>query len=177
MCETKHNKVDILTGINEQEISKEALKTRILKRLFHIWFWLTRSMTLGVRAAAFDESGKIFLVRHTYVAGWQMPGGGVERGQTAVEALTRELQEEGNLILLDKPELVSVYLNKNVTNRDHVVFFKCTVRQTAPKIPDREIAESGFFSLDALPAGITSATMKRLDEISGKKEISQYWSS
>ena len=132
-------------------------------------------MTLGARAAAFNEAGEIFLVRHTYVRGWMMPGGGVERGQTALEALKRELEEEGNLVCLDDPELIAVYLNRSVTNRDHVVFYKCNVRQTEPKLADREIAEGRFFALDDLPEDITPATRRRLEEISGNASISPYW--
>ena len=50
---------------------------RFLVRLLHVYFALSRGMTLGVRAACFDDAGRIFLVRHTYVPGWHMPGGGV----------------------------------------------------------------------------------------------------
>ena len=31
--------------------------------------------------------------------------------------------------------------------------------------PTREIAELGFFALDALPEGVTPATRRRLDEV------------
>ena len=57
-------------------------------RLFHTWFLLTRPMTLGVRALAFDAEGRILLVRHTYIRGWHLPGGGVESGQTMPSLLT-----------------------------------------------------------------------------------------
>ena len=55
------------------------LRARLVTRVVHSWFALARGMTLGVRAAAFDEGGRVFLVRHSYVPGWHMPGGGVER--------------------------------------------------------------------------------------------------
>lgn len=71
-----------------------GLRTRIVVWLLHRVFKLTRGMTLGVRAACFDGEGRIFLVRHTYVPGWYMPGGGVERGETALDALRKELREE-----------------------------------------------------------------------------------
>ena len=70
---------------------------RFLVRLLHVYFAASRGMTLGVRAACFDEAGHIFLVRHTYIPGWHLPGGGVERGETAIEALFKEMREEGNL--------------------------------------------------------------------------------
>ena len=51
----------------------------LLRRAFHFYWRFARGMTLGVRAACFNADGQIFLVRHTYVPGWYMPGGGVER--------------------------------------------------------------------------------------------------
>ena len=68
-------------------------------RAFHAWFLVSRPMTLGVRAIAFDTDGRILLVKHTYVDGWHLPGGGVEHGQTVLQALERELLEEANAAL------------------------------------------------------------------------------
>lgn len=124
-------------------------------------------MTMGVRAACFDDEGRIFLVRHSYVPGWHMPGGGIERGETALAALEKELSEEGNLVLQRAPELVAVYFNRRTSDRDHVLFYRCEVRQTAPKKADREILEAGFFPLDALPEETTGATRRRLAELAG----------
>ncbi len=152
-----------------------GLRTRILVRLMHGVFIFTRGMTLGVRAACFDDEGRIFLVRHGYVPGWYMPGGGVERGETALGALAKELREEGNLEIIGTPELLHAYYNTRVSRRDHVLFYRVTVKQTAPRSPDREIAESGFFALDALPDGVTDATARRLSELSGDVARSDYW--
>jgi ADP-ribose pyrophosphatase YjhB (NUDIX family) len=132
-------------------------------------------MTMGVRAACFDRDGRIFLVRHTYVPGWYMPGGGMERGETALAALAKEIREEGNLVAVSAPELFHVYYNSNASPRDHVVFYRLSVEQTAPRPPDREVAESGFFSLDALPDGVTAATLRRLRELRGEVERSDFW--
>ncbi|MGN7293210.1 NUDIX domain-containing protein [Rhizobium sp. SAFR-030] len=143
--------------------------------LLHKLFALTRGMTLGVRAACFDETGRIFLVRHTYVPGWYMPGGGVERGETVAGALVKELREEGNLEIIGTPELLRIYQNRKASNRDHVAFYRLKVRQTAPRRPDREIAESGFFALDALPADVTQATLRRLRELDGSMPPSDTW--
>lgn len=150
-------------------------RARLVTRVIHTWFALTRGMTLGVRAAAFDEAGWVFLVRHSYVPGWHMPGGGVERGETLNDALIKELREEGNLQILGQAELLAVYFNSGTSRRDHVAFYRCTVTQTASKQPDREIVESGFFPVDALPEGVTAATRRRLDELSGRMPISETW--
>src|SRR5690606_8107006 len=51
---------------------------------------LTRGMTLGVRGVAFDPEGRVLLVEHTYLEGWWLPGGGVDRGETAQQAVRSE---------------------------------------------------------------------------------------
>ncbi|MCB8838288.1 NUDIX domain-containing protein [Aurantimonas sp. VKM B-3413] len=149
---------------------------KVLIRAMHGVHLVARPVTLGVRAAVFDERGQVFLVRHTYVSGWYMPGGGVDPGETAEEAMRRELMEEGNIELEGGPDLVSVHFNRNASNRDHVLFYQCrALRQTAPKRPDREIAEAGFFPPDALPEATTDATRRRLAELTGEREVVPYW--
>lgn len=139
-------------------------------------FLVRRPLTMGVRAAVFDAEGRIFLVRHTYVPGWYMPGGGVEAGETVYETLERELAEEGNLVLSEPAELYGIYHNKWTNRRDHVVFFICrNVTQRDARNPDMEIAEAGFFETGALPDGITLATRCRLEELSGSVEKGHCW--
>ena len=72
----------------------------LLRRMFHLYWRIARGMTLGVRGVVLDSGNKVFLVKHSYVAGWHLPGGGVEVGETFMEALTRELAEEGRIVLV-----------------------------------------------------------------------------
>jgi len=146
-------------------------------RLFHLYFLLRRPMTLGVRGLVHDRAtNSVFLIRHTYVPGWQLPGGGVEVGETLVEALTRELAEEGNIVLTTPPLLKSMHFNRHSSNRDHVGFYLIeNFNQTAPKLPDHEIAEAGFFPLDRLPKDTTPATLRRIAEVFAGELVSPYW--
>ena len=162
-----------MSGQGIPELS--GLKSRVVVWLFHNVFFLRRGMTLGVRAACFDRDGRIFLVRHTYVPGWYLPGGGVERHETAMQALEKELREEGNLVMRAPPVLFHVYYNRGGSKRDHVLFYRVEVEQTAPRKPDREIAESGFFALDNLPENVTSATLRRVREVAGQEPPSDIW--
>lgn len=143
--------------------------------VLHLYFRWSRGMTMGVRAACFDDEGRIFLVRHTYVPGWYLPGGGIERDETAEAALEKELREEGNLVLLEPATLFRVYLNQTTSRRDHVLLYRARVRQNGPRPPDREIAECGFFALHDLPEGTTRATRERLAELAGQSPPSAYW--
>ncbi|TPK71487.1 NUDIX domain-containing protein [Mesorhizobium sp. B2-3-3] len=146
-------------------------------RLFHLYFVLRRPMTLGVRGLVFDTaSNSVFLIRHTYVPGWQLPGGGVEVGETMAEALARELAEEGNIAMTTPPVFKSMHFNRRASRRDHVGFYLIEqFSQTTPKLPDHEIAEAGFFPLDHLPQGTTPATLRRIAEVFGGEVVSSYW--
>jgi 8-oxo-dGTP pyrophosphatase MutT (NUDIX family) len=146
-------------------------------RLFHLYFRLKRPMTFGVRGLVHDaDRNSVFLIRHTYVPGWQLPGGGVEVGETALEALERELFEEGNIELTEPPALKSIHFNRRASRRDHVAFYLVeSYCQAAPKLPDREIAEGGFFPLDRLPDGTTPATLRRIAETFGGAPVSPDW--
>jgi ADP-ribose pyrophosphatase YjhB (NUDIX family) len=152
-------------GENRPDSPLKGLR-RAFGRVLHLYFRLVRGMTLGVRAAVLDEAGRVFLVRHTYVPGWHLPGGGVEVGETLQEALAKELREEACIRLTGEPVLHGVFFNRMASRRDHVAVY--VVREfvvESAKQPDREIAEAGWFSLDALPEGTTAGTRRRLGEI------------
>lgn len=138
-----------------------------IARLFHYVHLVRRSHTLGVRAVVRNPEGRIFLVRHTYVAGWYLPGGGVEWGETLADALEKELREEGNIDLTGPARLVAVYRNRAVSRRDHVALFDCPewLQNAPPDVPNREILDAGFFAIDNLPDGVSAATRRRLREL------------
>ncbi|MFU0505514.1 NUDIX domain-containing protein [Pseudaminobacter sp. NGMCC 1.201702] len=162
---------------DDQERFRQRGWPALRGRLFHTYFLLRRPMTLGVRGLVHDRSSNsVFLIRHTYVPGWQLPGGGVEAGEIMTESLAREFVEEGNIEFTAPPVLRSFHLNRQASRRDHVAFFLIEAfRQTAPKLPDREIAEAGFFRLDALPEATTPATLRRIAEVFDGVAASPYW--
>lgn len=154
----------------DPETAPKTLRTRafgaLVRPLLHRYWRLTRGMTLGVRGAVLTGDRRVFLLRHTYTAGWYLPGGGVEAGETALDALVRELQEEACVEVAGPPMLHGVYFNRGISERDHVlVYVVRDFRITAEKQPDREIAEAGFFPLDALPPETSPGTRRRIDEI------------
>jgi len=123
-------------------------------------------MTLGVRAVVLDGDNRVFLVRHSYVSGWYLPGGGVEVGETFLESLRRELMEEGRIELTGEPVLHGVFLNNHVSRRDHVaVYIVRHFRQDRLPEPNREIVECGFYGAGTLPDHTTPGTRRRIAEV------------
>jgi ADP-ribose pyrophosphatase YjhB (NUDIX family) len=147
-----------------------------LRRVLHTYWRFARAMTLGVRALVIDEEGRIFLVKHSYVSGWHLPGGGVEAGETLADALARELREEGNIEITAPPRLHGLFFNNRASRRDHVALFVVRAfRQSAVPVPDREIVAHGFFAADALPNDTTAATRARIIEVLGGAPVSERW--
>ena len=147
-----------------------------LRRVFHLYWRIARGMTLGVRGVVLDGDNRVFLVRHSYVAGWHLPGGGVEVGETFLEALRRELVEEGRIELTEKPVLHGLFFNGHVSRRDHVaVYVIRQFRQDRLPAPNHEIVETGFYDAAALPAETTRGTRLRIAEVlDGAKPIATW---
>jgi ADP-ribose pyrophosphatase YjhB (NUDIX family) len=139
----------------------------LISPMFQAWWRLERGMTLGVRAVTTDDSGRVLLVKHTYVKGWHFPGGGVERGETAEFAAVRELAEEAHLAPTARPSLFGIYDNSANHPNDHVLVFRFGACERAPAARDNsaEIAEIGWFSPTALPEDATGGTRRRVAEM------------
>ena len=152
------------------------LSARLVTRLAHLWFLLARPMTLGVRGLVLDDAGQVMLVKHGYAPGWQLPGGGVEVGETFAAALERELAEEANIVLEGPPTLHGLFLNRPISRRDHVaVYVVRRFRVSGERVPDREIVAARFFSVASLPPDATRGTRSRLAEVLEGAPISPLW--
>ncbi|QPC85320.1 NUDIX domain-containing protein [Mesorhizobium sp. NBSH29] len=166
-----------MSGGTDTFSSRQSNWQKLRSRMFHLFFLFQRPMTLGVRAVVHDaNAGTVFLVRHTYVSGWHLPGGGVEPGESMVTSLERELEEECNIELLAPPELRSIHFNRQASRRDHVAVYLVTCfLQTSERLRDHEIAEARFFPVGDLPDTTTPATRRRLAEMFENIPVGQDW--
>lgn len=133
-------------------------------------------VTLGAQAVVADGERRVLLVRHGYRPGWHFPGGGVERDESVLTALTRELEEEAGVVLTALPRLFGIYSHFDAFPGDHILLYVATGwKQTRVPEPNREIAEWGFFALDALPEGTTAQTRRRCQEVFAGAPPSEAW--
>lgn len=143
--------------------------------LFFLWSRLTRAKTLGVRGVVTDADGRILLVQHTYLPGWWLPGGGVDRGETGEQAVIRELREEAGVVATSRPRLISVHANERFMPGDHVLVYRVDSFTLTDRTSHLEIADARFWPLDALPPDLNRGAADRLAEIFGGREVSADW--
>lgn len=135
-----------------------------------------RRITLGTRVMLIDGEQRIYLVRHTYIAGWHMPGGGVEPGETAAAGAAREVSEESAYRVSGPLTLFGLYHSTLATNRDHVALYVCRDFETVRDFsPNAEIAEFGWFAADALPEETSRSTRQRIAEVLAGAPQSESW--
>jgi len=148
---------------------------RILAKFLLLMVSMRRFMSLGARAAVIDGD-RVLLVHHTYVKGWHLPGGGVERGQSFESTMRNELLEETGFKAGENVELHGVFLNNRISKRDHVALF--VVREFNKEHEfeaNREIAKIGWFEYDQLPDNMAPGAKDRIEEIFQGREKSLYW--
>lgn len=161
-------------------MSIEDIRVRfepLIRRVFHFYARFARGMTLGVRAVVLDADDRVFLVKHSYVSGWHLPGGGVETGETFMHSLERELIEEGRIEMTGAPQLHGLFFNRRVSRRDHVAVYVVRAFQQ-DRMPERnrEIIACGFFDVAELPPDTTRGTRLRIAEVLENKPITEDWS-
>jgi 8-oxo-dGTP pyrophosphatase MutT (NUDIX family) len=143
--------------------------------LVYAFFRMTRGLTLGVRAVVTNDAGHVLMIQHTYIKGWYLPGGGVERGETAETAVVRELQEEAGVRALSRPRLVSAHSNEVLHPGDHVLVYRVERWEPCASDAEGEIHAVGWFAPDDLPEETTRATRRRIAEARGGDDPAVMW--
>jgi len=123
--------------------------------------------TLGVRGLVLDRDDRVALILHTYLDGWYLPGGGVQRGESYDRALARELGEEIGLDAFRIERVLGVYHDTVTLKDDHVVAYVVRTDASAPPLRTAdpfEIQRVEWFALDGLPDDLSPATARRIAE-------------
>ena len=129
----------------------------LIRRVLHFYWRFSRAATLGARAMVIDGSGRIFLVKHSYVAGWHLPGGGVETGETFLDGAGARTGRGGQY--RDDRAAACCTAYSSTSGRRGATTWRstscATSARTARRVPNHEIVAHGFFAPDALPEGTT----------------------
>jgi 8-oxo-dGTP pyrophosphatase MutT (NUDIX family) len=128
---------------------------------------------MGVAAAVFDAHGRVLLIKQRYDPVWQLPGGGVNRGEPAQAAVIRELYEEVGLAG-GTAQFFGLY-SSSVGWPTAVVALYRISGATVNFRPNLEIREICFIDPLSPPDGCAPATLRRLKELTGAAELSSYW--
>jgi 8-oxo-dGTP pyrophosphatase MutT (NUDIX family) len=135
---------------------------------------LLSPVAFGANALALDETGRVLLVRHRYMPGWHLPGGGVKRAEPPAEAVIRELREETGLVSNDAPEFASLHTRKAGLATNLIALYR--VRNVRIDFrPNAEILEVLFADPAAPPSGTAAGTRRRLAEFVNGALPSPYW--
>jgi 8-oxo-dGTP diphosphatase len=116
----------------------QVILSRIIRPLYQV----------GVTAVIFNSENRLLLGKSTYQKfhPWGMPGGGLEYGENAEEAVVREVFEETSLIV----KLEKLLLIKTFAPDKFILYYLCTV-QGGVFQPSDEVSDVAYFSLDQLP--------------------------
>ena len=117
------------------------------------------SFRIAVSALIFDGE-RVLLAHRRDIDWWNLPGGGMEGGETVDEALLREVAEETG-VEVEIEQLVGVYSKPQ--KQEIVLAFRCHITGGTPRATE-ETRECRYFLPDALPANILPKHRQRIED-------------
>ena len=119
------------------------------------------SVTAG--AIITDDRGRVLLLKHRFRpgSGWGIPGGYIDKGEQAEDALRRELREEAGLEVNDL-KVVAVRTFKRPQQVE--IVFLCRARGE-PEQLNYEIEKAEWFVLENLPASLPKDQRELLADV------------
>ncbi|HWA04360.1 MAG TPA: NUDIX domain-containing protein [Rhizomicrobium sp.] len=134
---------------------------------------LLAPVAFGV-CALVERGGKVLLVRHSYVSGWLLPGGGVRRAEPAAQAVLREMREEIGLTRCSSLELFGLYSRRSGWATNVIALYRLREAEFA-FVPNMEVREVLFADPLAPPPGTPGSVRRRLAEFAGTAPIDHHW--
>jgi 8-oxo-dGTP diphosphatase len=123
---------------------------------------LTQSnFTVSVAAVVVNDEQEVLLLNHVLrpKSGWGFPGGFLDAGEPAMDAIRREIKEETGIELDDVKFMRVLVRGKHV----EIVFAAKPIGR--PRVLSSEIYELGWFAPDRLPEGTTLGQKMLIGEV------------
>jgi ADP-ribose pyrophosphatase YjhB (NUDIX family) len=164
------------SGSTSIHLNMQKNKLVFMKYLLNVWrefpFGLQLFITgfvrpryrVAIAAIIFDDKGCILLCEHTYrkFFPWGLPGGGLERGERPEDGVRREVREETGLEVRVEKLLCAV---SSPINHHISLIYLCKIAGGV-FVPNFEISQTRFFSLDGLPS-LLPAEQALIERVTG----------
>jgi 8-oxo-dGTP pyrophosphatase MutT (NUDIX family) len=127
---------------------------RIAHRLLRSWWFIARPQVRGVKCALTDGE-RVLLVRHTYGhPEWDLPGGGIRRGEEPAEAAQREMEEELGVRIDDLRPLGDISI-RPYRAHERIYCFHAELGSPELTIDRGELADARWFRRAEMPAALS----------------------
>jgi 8-oxo-dGTP pyrophosphatase MutT (NUDIX family) len=134
---------------------------RVADRMRRIWWQVRKPRRNSVNVVAFDDEGRVLLVRHSYGPPvWALPGGGIGRGEDPRVAARREFREELGCEI-DGLAAIEAIRGELKGSKNRMYLFAATIAGT-PAPDMREIVELGYFEPNRLPGNVDRRIAERV---------------
>lgn len=128
--------------------------------------YMKTKFTIGSFAIIVNEQDEVLLCLRNDYDLWNLPGGGVESGESPWQAVIREVQEETGLIV-EIEKLLGVYCK---TDDDVVFNYKC--RTVGGKLQKTaESKELKYYKLEDIPENTSKKQVERIKDYYNEKEL------
>ncbi|MDO8552607.1 MAG: NUDIX domain-containing protein [bacterium] len=124
--------------------------------------------TIGVFGIIVDSKGRVLLCHRRDYDLWNLPGGGLDTGESVLDGVKREVKEETGLNV-EVMKLVGVYTKES---KNEMVFsFVCAVTGGQITLND-EADKIEYFEINKLPANTVPKQVERInDAVNNTKEV------
>lgn len=136
---------------------------KIASGIRRVYYFIVRPKTIGVKCLI-ECNGEYLFIKQTYgshMSNWNLPGGGVERGESVESAVAREVFEEVGIVLSEVAK-VKKYVSNFEYKVDTVHCFYAKVVSKHFVINTNEISEAVWFPKNNIPENISRSIKESL---------------
>ena len=119
-----------------------------------------KNFSIGVFAIVFNEKKEALLLKRRDYDLWNLPGGGVEAGETPNQGLKREVMEEVGA-KISAYKLCGIYYKKG---KDEIVFAYLVKLKPFVFKPTPEARQMAYFPADKLPPNFPANQAERIKD-------------